>query len=109
MGLAFQALAALAGRGGQPFSAQTLDQIDDRLAQLQAIADQYQEQVETLNRYYQALGEYVVMLHEVDQALVTLTASARASQAITISPAALSQEAIEIRDQARAIQRLLDT
>jgi hypothetical protein len=109
MGLAFQALAALAGRGGQPFSAQTLDQIDDRLAQLQAIADQYQEQVETLNRYYQALGEYVVMLHEVDQALVTLTASARAPQAITISPAALSQEAIEIRDQARAIQRLLDT
>ena len=109
MGLPFQSLAALAGRGTQPLGAPTLDQLDEKLAQLQAIADQYQKQVEALNRYYEALGEYVAMLHEVDQALVTVTASARAPQAITISPAALSQEAIEIRDQAREIQRLLET
>ncbi|MGH6919272.1 MAG: hypothetical protein ACREJ0_16395 [Geminicoccaceae bacterium] len=109
IGLPFQSLAALVGRGGQPFTGQTLDQIDDRIARLEAIADQYQEQVATLNRYYEALGEYVAMLHEVNEALATATASARAPQAITISPAALSQQATEIRDQAREIQKLLDT
>ena len=45
MGLAFQSLAALAGPGGQPFTEQTLDQIDDQVAQLEAFANQYQEQV----------------------------------------------------------------
>ena len=108
-GLAFQSLAALAGRGGQPFTEQTLDQIDDQVERLEAIADRYQEQVETLNHYYEALGEYVAMLHEVAQALATVTASARAPQAITISPAVLSQQATEIRDQAREIQKLLET
>ena len=49
------------------------------------------------------------MLHEVNEALATVTASARAPQAITISPAALSQQATEIRDQAREIQKLLET
>ena len=109
MGLAFQSLAALAGPGGQPFTGQTLDQIDDQVAQLEAFANQYQEQVLALNRYYEALGEYVAMLHEVDAALATVTASARAPQAVTISPRALSQQATEIRDQAREIQKLLDT
>jgi hypothetical protein len=108
-GLPFQSLAALAGRGGQPFTGQTIDAIDDQLARLEAMAEQYQEQVLTLNRYYEALGEYVAMLHEVNAALVTVTASARAPQAVTISPAALSQQATEIRDQAREIQSLLDT
>ena len=109
MGLAFQSLAALAGPGGQPFTEQTLDQIDEQVAQLEAFANQYQEQVLALNRYYEALGEYVAMLHEVDATLATVTASARAPQAVTISPRALSQQATEIRDQAREIQKLLDT
>jgi hypothetical protein len=109
MGFPFQSLAALAGRDGQPFTAQTLDGIDGQVAQLESFANQYQEQVLTLKRYYEALGEYVAMLHEVDTALVTVTASARAPQAVTISPAALSQQATEIRDQAREIQKLLET
>jgi hypothetical protein len=109
IGLPFQSLAALAGSGGQPFSEQTLEQIDDQVARLESIADQYQEQIGTLNRYYEALGEYVVMLHEVNDALVSVTASARAPQAITISPAALSQQATEIRDQAREVQKVLET
>jgi hypothetical protein len=109
IGLTFQSLAALAGRGRQPFTGQTLDQIDGEVARLESIAEQYQAQVEALNRYYEALGEYVAMLHEVNEALATVTASARAPQAITISPAALSQQATEIRDQAREIQKLLDT
>ena len=45
IGLAFQSLAALAGPGGQPFTGQTLDQIDDKVAQLESFAEQYQEQV----------------------------------------------------------------
>ena len=81
IGLAFQSLAALAGPGGQPFTEQTLDQIDDKVAQLESLAEQYQEQVEALNRYYEALGEYVAMLHEVNETLATVTASARAPQA----------------------------
>jgi DNA repair ATPase RecN len=109
MGLGFQSLAALAGQGGQPFTERTLDQIDDQIARLEPLANQYEEQVQALNRYYEALGEYVAMLHEVNAALVTVTASARAPQAVTISPAALSQQATEIRDQAREIQSLLDT
>lgn len=109
MGLPFQSLAALAGRDGQPFTAQTLDGIDGQVAQLESFANHYQEQVLTLKRYYEALGEYVAMLHDVDAALVTVTASARAPQAVTISPAALSQQATEIRDQAREIQKLLET
>ena len=108
-GLAFQSLVALAGPGGQPFSEQTLDLVDDKIAQLESLAEQYQEQVDTLNRYYEALGEYVAMLHEVNETLATVTASARAPQAITISPAVLSQQATEIRDQAREIQELLET
>jgi hypothetical protein len=109
MGLGFQSLAALAGQGGQPFTERTLDQIDDQIARLEPLANQYEEQVQALNRYYEALGEYVAMLHEVNATLATVTASARAPQAVTISPAALSQQATEIRDQAREIQKLLDT
>jgi hypothetical protein len=109
MGLAFQSLAAIAGRGTQPFTGNTLDEIGAGIGQLEVLASRYQEQVEALNRYYEALGEYVVMLHEVNEALATATASARAPQAITISPATLSQQATEIRDQAIQIQNLLET
>ncbi len=110
MGLAFQSLAALAGPGGQPFTEQTLDQIDDQVAQLEVVRGPIPGAgPDTLNRYYEALGEYVAMLHEVNETLATVTASARAPQAITISPAALSQQATEIRDQAREIQKLLET
>jgi hypothetical protein len=109
VGLSFQSLAGLAGRGSQPLSGQAIDQIDSQIVQLESIAAQYQEQVDALNRYYEALGQYVAMLHEVDAALVTVTASARAPQAVTISPVSLSQQATEIRDQALQIQELLKT
>ena len=49
------------------------------------------------------------MLHEVDATLATVTASARAPQADHDQSRALSQQATEIRDQAREIQKLLDT
>jgi hypothetical protein len=109
LGLGFESLAALAGQGSQPFGRQTLDQIDAKVVRVESIADQYQEQIETLNRYYEALGEYVAMLGRVDEALVSVTASARAPQAITISSASLAQQATEIRDQALEIQKLLKT
>ncbi|MEM7022225.1 MAG: hypothetical protein AAF637_06480 [Pseudomonadota bacterium] len=106
MGKQFQALASLV-QGSQPITQNTLSRIDGEIAKLETIAGAYQAQIGELNRYYEALGDYVVMLHDVNDSLVAVTASARI-QTVTVDPASLALEATKIRDQAREIQRLLD-
>ncbi len=109
-GLPFKPLTAMAGSAGtDPLGVGDAAEIDKLTARIESLADEYIARLESLNRYYDALGEYVAMLQRVSESLEAVAAAARAPQAITISPTVLAQQATEIRDLAGQIERLLSS
>ncbi len=109
-GLPPNSLTASAGsQGASPLDAASAEQLDELLLRLEALGDEYEAQSAELNLYYDALGAYVGMLHRSNEALQLVAAAARAPQTVTVDPAALAAQTTEIRDQAREIERLLDS
>lgn len=109
-GLPFESLNALAGsRGDATLDARSADRAEEVLARLESIAADYANRLTDLDHYYDALGEYVSMLHHADEALQIVATSARAPQSITVSAASLRTKAAEVSAQAREIERLLET
>ena len=108
-GLPFTSLSALAGtKGTTPLDAASADKLEALLAGLEATSAEYAASLAALDRYYDALGEYVAMLHRSNEALQLVAGSAQAPQAVALDPVALAASATEVRDRAREIERLLE-
>ena len=106
-GLPFTSLSALAGtKGSTPLDAATADRLEALLAGLEGTSAEYTADLAALERYYDALGEYVLMLHRSNEALQLVAGSAQAPQ--TLDPVALTASATEVGDRAREIERLLE-
>ncbi|HET6522516.1 MAG TPA: hypothetical protein VFG47_22240 [Geminicoccaceae bacterium] len=108
-GYRFLALTAVAGAAGsEPFGEGTLRDLDEQTTRVEAVAAEYAQAVAALVAYHAALGEYVAMLHQVDEALDGITAAAAAApRTVTVSPAMLAARATEIGEQARQVRRAL--
>jgi hypothetical protein len=110
LALPTDSLTTIAGtQGTTPLNAAAAEELDGLLVQQDALGPEYEAQVADLDRYYAALGEYVRMLHGSYEALQLAVATAKSPQTVTLDPAALAVKATEIRDQAREVERLLNT
>ena len=86
-GLPFTSLSALAGtKGSTPLDAATADRLEALLAGLEGTSAEYTADLAALERYYDALGEYVLMLRRSNEALQLVADRRRRRRPSTRSP-----------------------